>query len=43
MSEAVTALNRAEYEGYVRVEDAGLCGMISLRGDLADAKVKKAC
>ena len=43
MSEAVTALNRAEYKGYARVEDAGLCGMISLRGDLADTKVKKAC
>ncbi|MEL7212626.1 MAG: sarcosine oxidase subunit gamma family protein [Pseudomonadota bacterium] len=43
MSEAVTALNGASYDGYVRVEDAGLCGMISLRGDLSDAKVKKAC
>ncbi len=43
MSKAVTALNRAAYDGYVRIEDAGLCGMISLRGDLSDAKVKKAC
>ncbi|WP_224824476.1 sarcosine oxidase subunit gamma [Cognatishimia sp. MH4019] len=43
MSEAVTALNGAASDGYVRVEDAGLCGMISLRGDLSDAKVKKAC
>lgn len=43
MSEAVTALNGVSYDGYVRIEDAGLCGMISLRGDLSDAKVKKAC
>ena len=43
MSEAVTPFEGAVYDGYVRVEDAGLCGMISLRGDLSDAKVKKAC
>lgn len=40
---ASTALNGAAYDGYVRIEDAGLCGMISLRGDLSDAKIKKAC
>lgn len=43
MSEAVTALNGTAYDGYVRIEDAGLCGMISLRGDLSDAKIAKAC
>ena len=35
MSEAVTALNGAVAEGSIRVEDAGLQGMITLRGDLA--------
>ena len=34
MSEAVTALNGAVAEGSIRVEDAGLQGMITLRGDL---------
>ena len=34
MSEAVTALNGAVAEGSIRVEDAGLQGMITVRGDL---------
>jgi len=39
---AVSALNGATVEGFARVEEAGLHGMITLRGDLASAKVKKA-
>jgi sarcosine oxidase subunit gamma len=42
MSEAVTALNGARYEGLALIEDAGLCGMITLRGDLASKEVKAA-
>jgi sarcosine oxidase subunit gamma len=38
----VSALNGASVQGFARVEDAGLHGMITLRGDLASAKVKKA-
>jgi sarcosine oxidase subunit gamma len=38
----VSALNGATVEGFARVEEAGLHGMITLRGDLASAKVKKA-
>lgn len=39
---AVSALNGATVEGFARVADAGLQGMITLRGDLASAKVKQA-
>ena len=39
---AVSALNGATVQGFARVEDAGLQGMITLRGDLGSAKVKKA-
>lgn len=39
---AVSALNGATVEGFARVADAGLQGMITLRGDLASAKVRKA-
>jgi sarcosine oxidase subunit gamma len=39
---AVSALNGATVQGFARVEEAGLHGMITLRGDLASAKVKKA-
>ena len=42
MSEPVSPLNRASYEGYVRVEACGLQGMITLRGDLASSKLKTA-
>lgn len=42
MSEAISALQGAAFEGYVRVSEAGLRGMISLRGDLSAAKVKAA-
>lgn len=42
MSEAVSALKGAISEGFVRVEECGLVGMITLRGDLGSAKLKKA-
>ncbi|MGV6812298.1 MAG: sarcosine oxidase subunit gamma [Brevirhabdus sp.] len=43
MSElATSALSGAQFNGLALIEDAGLCGMISLRGDLAAAAVKKA-
>ena len=42
MSNAVSALNGASFDGFVRVAEAGLRGMITLRGDLSDAKLKKA-
>lgn len=42
MSEPVSPLNRASYEGYVRVQAMGLQGMITFRGDLSSASVKQA-
>lgn len=42
MSNAVSALQGKSYSGYVEVEEMGLRGMITLRGDLASAKMKKA-
>ncbi|WP_306152309.1 sarcosine oxidase subunit gamma [Roseovarius sp. MMSF_3281] len=39
---AVSALNGATVQGFARVEEMGLQGMITLRGDLASAKVKNA-
>lgn len=39
MSEAVTALAGQSFEGRVRVADAGLLGMITLRVDISDAAV----
>lgn len=42
MSEAVSAMNGAMFEGAVLVKDAGLRGMITLRGDLDDAGLKAA-
>ncbi|QGX98787.1 sarcosine oxidase subunit gamma [Roseovarius faecimaris] len=42
MSEAVAPLNGAKYEGFVSLRAMGLQGMITLRGDLSDAKLKKA-
>lgn len=42
MSNAVSALQGAEYKGYVNVTEMGLRGMITLRGDIASAPVKKA-
>lgn len=42
MSEAVSALPGASFDGYVSVSEAGLRGMITLRGDLGAAKLKAA-
>ncbi|MFD0857442.1 sarcosine oxidase subunit gamma [Roseovarius aquimarinus] len=42
MSKTVSALNGASAEGFVSVRDMGLQGMITLRGDLGAAKLKKA-
>ncbi|MEM1238120.1 MAG: sarcosine oxidase subunit gamma family protein [Pseudomonadota bacterium] len=42
MSSAVSALSGAAYAGYVQVVEAGLNGMITLRGDLSDAAFTKA-
>ncbi|WP_300518040.1 sarcosine oxidase subunit gamma family protein [Aliiroseovarius sp.] len=35
MSDVVSALRGAKYEGFCKVEEAGLVGMVTLRGDLA--------
>ncbi len=40
MSDATSALNGAAYHGYVEVQEAGLRGMITLRGDLASVDIK---
>lgn len=42
MSNPVSALHTAAYEGFARVDELGLRGMITIRGDLSAAKVKKA-
>lgn len=42
MSEAVSVLNGARFDGAVSVAEAGLCGMITLRGDLGDARIAAA-
>lgn len=42
MSEAVTPLNGARFEGLATIADAGLTGMITLRGDLSSKEVKAA-
>ena len=42
MSDAVSALNNTTYAGFATVTEAGLQGMITLRGALASAKLKKA-
>ncbi|WP_166416089.1 sarcosine oxidase subunit gamma [Cochlodiniinecator piscidefendens] len=42
MSNAVSALNHASYQGFALVEEMGLQGMITLRGDFADATFQKA-
>ncbi len=45
MSEAVSALNGAAFKGYCTVTEAGLTGMVTIRGDFGDkaftAAVKK--
>ena len=42
MSDAISALNGASFDGIVRVQEMGLQGMITLRGDIASAAVIKA-
>ncbi len=42
MSKAVSALGGVSHSGFVDVAEAGLRGMITVRGDLASAKMKKA-
>jgi sarcosine oxidase, subunit gamma len=42
MSEARSALPGASFHGLVRIEDAGLRGMVTLRADLSAAKVRAA-
>ncbi|MGB0251534.1 MAG: sarcosine oxidase subunit gamma, partial [Paracoccaceae bacterium] len=42
MSNIQTAMNGARATGYVDVSEAPATGMITLRGDLADAGVQKA-
>lgn len=42
MSDAVSALQGASFDGYCKVEEAGLVGMITLRGDLSSTGVAKA-
>lgn len=42
MSKAVSALQGVSYSGFVDVAEAGLRGMITLRGDLGSARMKKA-
>lgn len=42
MSEPVSALNFARFTGFATVEETGLMGMITLRGDLTAAAPKKA-
>ncbi len=42
MSNAVSPLQGASFDGFARIEEQGLRGMITLRGDLADAGFKKA-
>ena len=39
---SVTALNGATSDGMITISDAGLMGMITLRGDLASPEMAKA-
>ncbi|WP_299849695.1 sarcosine oxidase subunit gamma [uncultured Roseovarius sp.] len=42
MSKPVSALDGATYQGFAKVEELGLRGMITIRGDLKSAGMKKA-
>lgn len=42
MSNAVTSLQGKSFKSLIEVQDAGLTGMITLRGDLSDANLAKA-
>ena len=42
MSNAVSALPEADFEGIARVEELGLTGMITIRGDFRSKSFAKA-
>ena len=42
MSEPISALNHASFDGIAKVQECGLQGMITLRGDLSDKVLAKA-
>ena len=42
MSKPVSALEGASFQGFAKVEEMGLHGMITIRGDLKSAGIKKA-
>jgi len=42
MSDPISPLNRAKFEGTVRLEAMGLTGMVTLRGNLKSTKLKAA-
>lgn len=42
MAEAMSALGGAKFEGLATIEDVGLTGMITLRGDLSSKEIKAA-
>ncbi|WP_420586713.1 sarcosine oxidase subunit gamma [Ruegeria sp.] len=42
MSEPISALNHASFDGISKIEECGLQGMITLRGDLSDKVLAKA-
>lgn len=41
MSDLVTALDGVSFKGTVRVADAGLVGMVTVRGDLSDPEIAR--
>ena len=41
MSDAVSALQGSTFDGLVRIADAGLRGMVTVKGDLADARLQE--
>ena len=43
MSDAISALQGRTTAGEVTIREAGLCGMITLRGDLSNAKLRAVC
>ena len=42
MSNVVSALQGVSYAGYVQVQEMGLQGMLTFRGDLSMVKIAKA-
>ena len=43
MSDAISALQGRSIAGEVTIREACLCGMITLRGDLSNAKLRAVC